>query len=374
MIERGVILLVAISKFTFLFGQDSSSLFSVNRLYFCNSYHAISKLWPLSDGLALGARRFNSGKEDYHIKDIVLIGRDGLIKDSLSLKNFFKSRDYYFEQIQSVSVESSQRVYVHSGRTIIPVGIQGHKLVVEDTLLPYRRKEILNWMYSNYPDLLNQFVLIYKNFVVGYDRDKFKVKKQGTRTVINDDEKNFPKFWIVDVASEKPEKVYINRNDVARHTDALFWDVKDWDQTWSRVNVFSRYVSVFHNKIYFSVARANLCYVFDVDTRSVSIIPYPPVIDGESCQYYYDQLSGNEYVVKRTKGNSFKVYQYSESYSRALLVTTLNHRPLNIFNDRLHLIREEKNQGKRMLCHYLIPLKDEKTDKLTVLDEVIIKY
>jgi hypothetical protein len=54
-------------------------------------------------------------------------------------------------------------------------------------------------------------------------------------------------------------------------------------------------------------------------------------------------------------------------------VKVLDYRPFAIVNDKVHLIKEEKEQRNRFLCHYLIPLKGSDDDSITILQEVSIK-
>jgi len=363
---------LSILSFGHVNGQDSLAVFSVKNTFFCNSYYPISKLWILNDGSALGARRF-SLKEGSHIKDVVFIGRDGLIKDSLSIMDAFKSRDYFFQQIESISVESPTKVYVHTGKMFVPLLVKDNQLILEDTSLRHQRAKVLTNLYRNNKVLFAEYVLFHKGLLIGYDREKLKVKKNTILNSARKEEDNFPNFWIVDTSKPTYEKIYINKEDHERNTNALYWDVKDWDQTWSRVDVFARYVSVFNDKIYFSVARSNKCYVYDLNSGKITFINYPAIQDGESCHYYYDQITSNEYVIKRTRQDKFAIYLYDKDYSKVYLVKVLDYRPFAIVDNKVHLIKEVKEDRNRFLCHYLVPLKESDADKLTILQEVSVK-
>lgn len=356
-----------------LAGQDSLEYFSIKNVFFCNSYYPVSKLWLLNDGSALGARRFDN-KNGKHIRDIVLIGKDGLVKDSLSLIKKFKTLDYFFQQIEWISVESEDRAYIHSGKTLIPVAIRSQKIILEDTTIYTKRSSVLRNLYNKNPDLLYSYILMHNNLLIGYDREKLVVKnKDAQRSKIQDDHKNFPYYWIVDLSDTNYKKVYINHHESKPITNSLYWDIKDWDQTWSRIDVFSRYVTIHHKQIYFSVPRANKCYVYDIDKKTVSSIPYPAVSKSESCHYYFDPITKREFVVKKSSEFRYLIYVYNDNHSKVYLIKEVNHRPFAIINYKVHLIREEREGRNTFLCHYLVPLKKSDEDDLTILDEISVK-
>ena len=340
---------------------------SLQNLFYCNSYFNISKLWIVNDGQVIGARQF---KGENHIRDLVLIGRNGLIKDSLSLLNEFDTNDYFFYQVEDVQAESDNSIYVQSGRTLIPVKLDSQKLIFSDTALIRLRKELLNKLYSTNREILATYFLQFNDLIIGYDRDKLKVKKNNIKK--KNDAENFPNFWVIKAGDIGLSKIYINK-ETKPETNALYWDVHDWDNTWDRTTVFSRYVSVHKGKIYFNVGRANKCYVYDIANGEISSINFPAIEHGEVCNYFYDNVENKEYVIKRDKVNNYHVYLYNSDHSIIYPIMSTDSQPLNIVNGNVHVTKEQKENNQSFKCHYLLPITNFQNETKSVLKEIIIK-
>ncbi len=316
---------------------------AIDHLFYCNSGQNIEDLWIIDSETALGKRmEATSGRKDYWVRDMVLIDRQGLIKDSVSF-NFSNSG---FVQIDRVWRTGPYSFFVEAGGRGYNLEIEGNRLKVSAHLASKKKPQ----PPRNYKRFRDQAVVTFKNVVVGYQREQyreFSAKK---------DHKNHPVFWLAKVNNGQIGQPQPLNPDPEVVTDDLFYDWRDWEHVGDRTQVFSNCVGYNNNKLTFMVVRSNLLYTYDLRTGKAEGYRLLPVSPGESCMYYHDGLENRHYVVKKTLQKQYMLYRTDEGFRQAEHLATLDFMPRAITGGKIHREVEEKEKGRKFKCHYLLPL------------------
>lgn len=349
-------------------GQDK---LTIENLFYCNSTSNISKLWILNQNNAIGARR--ESNSDPFIKDIILLNREGLIKDSLSFTSIFESNSYFLQNIQNLFVIDSNSFYVVVGRVFVKLGIESEQFVVSDMGKISNKKKFDKLIYEFDPLLAYHYIARYDSLLIGYERENVKANKKKIKNPSGKDWENFPLFWILEFDQNNgPEKKILINDIEPIKTDNLFLDYKDWDNAWSKTAVFSQYFTFNNSTFFFIVNRANKCFTYDILEQKVGSFDFPNISSGESCFYYYDHITQKNYVVKKTTSESFEIFYLTDDFKKIKFLRTSDTQPHAIINNQIHTVSENSENGNKYFCHYLIPL-FENTESLKILDEVRVK-
>lgn len=59
----------------------------------------------------------------------------------------------------------------------MPLLVKDNQLILEDTSLRHQRAKVLTNLYRNNKVLFAEYVLFHKGLLIGYDREKLKVKR-----------------------------------------------------------------------------------------------------------------------------------------------------------------------------------------------------
>jgi hypothetical protein len=341
---------------------------NIKHLFYCNSTNNISKLWIIDDNTALGTRTIDS--KTTYIRDIVLV-KNGLFIDSLSLNLFYKTQDYRLSHINDIIFYDKDQYLVVCSDLTLPITIKENRIIHEAT--PRLLLQINQEVKQLYPYLQRHNIGKIGNILVGYKRTK--VDSKAARAGISlKDEENFPEFWVAKVENQAIINVVQINQKEDKKTNDLFIDIKDWEMVSLRTNTFQKFYSYHDNKIFFNVPRANKCYVYNVEDHSIKSICFPPIEKGESCFYYYDHVAKQDYFVKKKKGKKYEIFQLKPSLTSASFLKEIDFFPHAIVNGKIHRIAEEKEGKNNFKCHYMMPiLEDSSVDNPNILKEITIQ-
>lgn len=321
-------------------------------LFYCNENENLSKIWRLNDNQSFATRRATYNKP--RIKDIVLL-EDGLISDSLNLRQALDDNDYNLQNVDNIDVLNDSTAFIRSGLMAFKVIVHESKIKFDTAYYREKfvpgRKKIMNQRM----DLIHTYILRYNDIIIGYDRENLKNKRGGAAR-INKDFKNLPRYWIVDTKTWK--KQYINEGKEEKTND-IFVDYKDWDQVWLRTMVFTPHVKILpDNKILFCVSKTNEIYVYDYLNKKTERYLLPAIEDGESFNFYYDSKFGHYYVIKKTSSN-YTIFRTNKEFSKFFEIKSIDSYPHSIYNGKVNIKKEFKTDGEDMICHYAVPIYDD---------------
>jgi hypothetical protein len=335
--------------------------FDVNHLFYCNENENISRIWMIQNDLALGVRMRD--KPAHAVKDIVLIDENRLFVDSLSLVDYYKISTNYYTEVHHV-FKSNDTIKVLSGHGQLNLLVIDKKLHI----LPRKYRGAIDTTDPFFATLKKERLMDIDGVMIGYEREKFNQGKRSSN-IPKKDMDNFPNFWAYHFLTK--EMVKINPTTDEKTSD-LFYPIDNIGFIHDKTKAFRYHVFYYNNEIYFNVSRANKCFIYNVSTKQVRTITFPPLVDKhESYFYFKDNTNDNSYLVKHRKGTYF-INTVNLEKGEVHLVSTIEEVPYGFVDGRVHVIREIKERGKTFDCHYLIPVIDANQEEIIFTGEVII--
>lgn len=336
-------------------------------LFYCNSYHNISKLFILDDSLSIGTR--TTSPTSQFIKDIILINQSGLVIDSLALE---RSYTYSFLQDVFYKDDDTLLLFFRSHLLEIYVDKAGGTMELVDEKFNESNKlkfQSRKGLYSGVESY--EVVWRYKDIEIGYNQN-IKAKGKGKvnfKKYFND----YPEYYILKFQQDEKKRIPIN-NEGEEITNDFYFDLMDWERFPVRPGCFWTYILYAQDTIYFSVVRENKVYAYSTSDDQVVSYQLPEIQYGESQVLYFDHIYHNYYLVKKNLEQHYEVHRVSKSFTSFEWVSIFSEQPFKIVDNKAHFIRNDGSGKKRAKCHYLVPLDDTVTEEEQVkLHEVIIK-
>jgi hypothetical protein len=330
-------------------------------------------MWILSDSLAIAARRIDS--EDYFIKDIVLL-KNGFLKDSIDLRSLFERNDYFLGNVQAGFPVSHKELLLSTGRQVVDLIVERDKLIVRNISKVKKKKEFDRLLFENSPEDFATYMTRYGDYIIGYEREKFKMRRGEIKRMSKNDWENFPVFWIsrVDGSVDVTEKIEINES-LTSISEELFFDYKDWDKAWSRLHIFDSYYLIVRGNLFFIVNRANSFYRVDLGSMEIVKYDFPEVRNNEACFLFFDHLSESFYVAKKSKDDRYSMYFLNLKSREYTEVGIFADEPQAVINHNVHVRRKipkEAGEDFDYFCHYLLPIYGS-NDAVNILNKVDVK-
>ncbi len=322
----------------------------IHGLFYCNENAEISRTWVFSENYSLHLRM--KERFPWQIRDVILLNRENLLADSLSINDLFGVPPSKFIEVFDVLPENTNRYVIVHGNGATLITVEQNRISVVQKQIPGFG---VQWKYGA--------VLALHGFTVGYER-------AGSTKQRIPDKRNFPFFWVI--FPEQPTvRHWINRDmsDAIARTD--FFPDKNLEFITDKTNYYRQYISIRDSVIIFNVPRSNKCFFLHLKTREVSYLQFPSVNKNECYFFFPDAQNHREYLVKRSE-DSYLIYELRDR-KQAYFRMEIDHVPIRFVNGRVYYLVETKMDGKKMTCHYLRSIDFDNDEKPILLEGIRIR-
>ncbi len=126
-----------------------------------------------------------------------------------------------------------------------------------------------------------------------------------------------------------------------------------------------------HQEVYFSLEKAGKFVVFKPNTQQRAMYAFPVADRGkESYRLFYDYVQDKLYAVRYAKKEAARLYAITTDY-QLIPLGEYNRQINGVVAGGIHVVQQEKNGD---VCHYLIPIHQENSLPMLILENVDINH
>lgn len=336
-INRLMLFFVFLIQSTLAVAQKSKHLEpSLENLFYGNDNVTLTKLFWLNDKEII-AYRYNNGIP----KDLILLNRQRLIQDSLSINDMFLE-GYQEDSKKFISINGliqtgeHKAVVIHNfGSTIFEL-VDG-KFKVYSKFLPKKKPPIPDKYFSGFE------VIQLDSYTIGYRADWKK-------WLVDAD------FWVYDWNTEKLESYEDSKFE--EQTKNPYWDYKRDPEPYSTFTHFLYNIIQTKDGFLFNLPFKNRFVIYNGNTNQMQGYTFPDLDSKKQAWFaFYDRV-WNTYFAVLDSGNEYFIHRLEIESSSFYPIASLKNKPIGFVGGKCYVRNWVKNEKKQDLVfdHYLIDL------------------
>ncbi|WBL43834.1 hypothetical protein PBT90_03930 [Algoriphagus halophytocola] len=327
----------------YLFGQELDARIvpdvdlSIENLYYGNENEILSKLFWLNDEETVALRYLNSRP-----KDIVLMGANNLLIDSLSVNKMFLSNySYGSEKFISINAfirqSSNSFILVHNSGSTLVETVNGKFKVKEKKISPGK---------PNLPDsLLNEHEIIHLDRLsIGYKVDPSKYIDS-------------PDYWVYDW--KKGSHVIYEDSKFEEVSKNRYWNKKaNPELTISTYSHFVYYISKTKDGLLFNLPQKNRFVLYNTETSKMQGYTFPDLNNKKNAWYTFYDWELDRFYAVYDEGKNYNIYSIDEEMKGYYKLMTSEAQPLGVIDGKVYFyeLTMKKKKSGFYFDHYLVNL------------------
>ncbi|MEP4375884.1 MAG: hypothetical protein ABJ333_12600, partial [Algoriphagus sp.] len=308
---------------------------SLDNMFYGNVNEIITNMMWVDEDYAIGLR-YNATRP----KDLVLLNRNNLIVDSLSINLLFLDKD----RVEQGSFISIQMIVEASTNEFMIVHNYGTSLVsVDSGKFELLEKKISKEKPSIPKSFLEDHVLInLGRFTIGY-RSEMKYL-------------NHADFWVYDWELGTHE--FYEDSKYKEASKNWYWKLKGTPETYSSTSIFRYSIIATKDGFIFNLPLKNRFLTYTTDTGKFQSHTFPPLEKKSQAWFaFYDRKLDRVYAVLDT-GKEYRINALDTELRNFYFLASSIEQPFGVLDGRVYLREVEfKEKNKTWFCnHYLVNL------------------
>ncbi|SFO51232.1 hypothetical protein SAMN04488519_107238 [Algoriphagus ornithinivorans] len=309
---------------------------SLENLFYGNDNEILTKLYWLNQENIIGLRYENDIP-----KDLVLLNRARLIKDSLSINRLF-IRDYNpkakkFIAINSLIQTDKNEIVILHGYGSSKIKLINDKLELESKSLPNKKPDISDEYFRDYE------LVQLGDFTIGYKVNPSKWIKDADYWIFN---------WNNGTVSKYEDSKI---TDVSKNR---FWDMKNDPEPYSTYTHFLYNIIQTKDGFLFNLPLKNRFVLYDSQKNIMQGYQFPELRKKSQAWFVFYDREWNRFFPVLDLGGKYEVYSLDLDKEKFTYLSTTNNQPLGIVGGKVYMrnFSLKENKSGYFFDHHLVDL------------------